>query len=149
MYSPSSNFVNGKIHKGNDCTESDTGYITPCWIWRKAKFKAGYGMLTISCKQYTVHVLNYIAEYGPIPDGCEIDHLCGVRPCVRPDHLEAVTHTDNVRRGARAKLTPEIVIEAKKRVDLGETRKSVAESFGVDPSVISEAVRGIIWRGVL
>jgi hypothetical protein len=36
---------------------------------------------------------------GPIPDGFQIDHLCRVRNCVAPDHLEAVTQQENLRRG--------------------------------------------------
>ena len=40
----------------------------------------------------------YEAAKGPIPDGLEIDHLCRNRACINPDHLEAVTHRENVRR---------------------------------------------------
>jgi hypothetical protein len=35
---------------------------------------------------------------GPIPDGLHLDHLCKVRNCVRPSHLEAVTPRENVMR---------------------------------------------------
>ena len=31
--------------------------------------------------------------------GLEPDHLCRNRSCVRPSHLEAVTHLENMRRG--------------------------------------------------
>jgi len=36
---------------------------------------------------------------GPVPDGLELDHLCRVRSCCNPDHLEPVTHKENIRRG--------------------------------------------------
>jgi hypothetical protein len=36
---------------------------------------------------------------GPIPDGLVLDHLCRVRNCVRPEHLEVVTFRENVLRG--------------------------------------------------
>ena len=38
---------------------------------------------------------------GPIPDGREIDHLCRNHRCVNPDHLEPVTHLENMRRRPR------------------------------------------------
>jgi hypothetical protein len=36
---------------------------------------------------------------GEMPDGCEIDHLCRIRSCCNPDHLQAVSHKANVLRG--------------------------------------------------
>ena len=45
------------------------------------------------------HRLAYELEIGPIPAGLEIDHLCRVRNCVNPAHLEPVTHAENIRRG--------------------------------------------------
>jgi len=41
----------------------------------------------------------YELECGPIPDGLVLDHLCRVRACVRPGHLEAVTQRVNLLRG--------------------------------------------------
>jgi hypothetical protein len=45
------------------------------------------------------HRVSYEAFVGPIPNGREIDHLCRVRACINPLHLEAVTPQVNVRRG--------------------------------------------------
>lgn len=45
------------------------------------------------------HRVAYIAICGPIPQGLELDHLCENKLCVNPDHLEAVTHRENVIRG--------------------------------------------------
>ena len=44
------------------------------------------------------HRASYVAFHGPIPDGTEIDHLCRETRCVNPDHLEAVSHRENVLR---------------------------------------------------
>lgn len=44
------------------------------------------------------HRYSYELNVGPIPDGYEIDHLCQTPLCVRPDHLEAVTPAENMRR---------------------------------------------------
>jgi hypothetical protein len=49
-------------------------------------------------KTRLAHRLAYELAKGPIPGGLEIDHVCEHRWCVNPNHLEAVTHTENVRR---------------------------------------------------
>lgn len=46
-----------------------------------------------------VHRIAYELLVGPIPDGLQLDHLCRVRNCVNPDHLEPVTGQENMRRG--------------------------------------------------
>jgi hypothetical protein len=50
-------------------------------------------------KSWLAHRLAYEFAKGPVPDGLVLDHLCRVRCCVNPDHLEAVTTGENVRRG--------------------------------------------------
>ena len=44
------------------------------------------------------HRVAYELFVGPIPDGLELDHLCRRRNCINPDHLEAVTHAENIAR---------------------------------------------------
>jgi hypothetical protein len=48
-----------------------------------------------------VHRYLYLLAKGPIPSGLELDHLCGNKRCCNPDHLEAVTHRENMRRAAQ------------------------------------------------
>jgi hypothetical protein len=53
-----------------------------------------------------VSIHRYIYELfsGPIPVGLVLDHLCRVRHCVNPEHLEPVTIAENVRRGLKGRM---------------------------------------------
>lgn len=74
-----------------------------CFIWTGALNGGGYAMLTQKIngvkRQRRAHRLYYELEKGPIPEGLTLDHLCRVRCCVNPDHLEPVTPVENVMRG--------------------------------------------------
>lgn len=69
-----------------------------CWIWTGQINPDGYGWFGLAGKNELVHRYVYEMLVGPIPEGLEIDHLCMVRPCLNPPHLEAVTHAENTRR---------------------------------------------------
>lgn len=70
-----------------------------CWIWLGKPDKDGYGIFFIDGKQVKAHRYSYIKKRGPIKKGLEIDHLCRIRCCVNPGHMEAVTHKKNMSRG--------------------------------------------------
>lgn len=73
---------------------------TGCWLWEGGDRGQGYGAFKIDTKRaISAHRASYQLHKGPIPDGLTIDHLCRVRCCVNPDHLEAVTAVVNVKRG--------------------------------------------------
>jgi hypothetical protein len=69
-----------------------------CWIFAGSPAHR-YGRFYIGEPSYAAHRLSYEWLVGPIPEGHEIDHLCKVTKCVNPDHLEAVTHHENILRG--------------------------------------------------
>jgi hypothetical protein len=88
--------------------KEDRGYITPCWICTAVKpLKTGYCTLAIEGRRQLAHRVVYRQFMGEIPAGLELDHLCRQPACVRPDHLEAVTHAENIRRGYAAKRARE------------------------------------------
>lgn len=72
---------------------------TGCWIWQGVVTCTGYGRITYQYKPWMAHRLSYEAFVGPIPEGLTLDHLCRTPLCCNPDHLEAVTQTENTRRG--------------------------------------------------
>lgn len=80
---------------------ADTG----CWEWIAFKNPKGYGTFKIgsrttnTCRAAAAHRFSYEHYKGAIPEGLQIDHLCRVRHCVNPEHLEAVTGKENNRRG--------------------------------------------------
>jgi hypothetical protein len=71
-----------------------------CWIWMGRFHFTGYGQLSIKRRTTLAHRASYVAFVGPIPDGYHVDHLCGIKACVCPDHLEAVLPRENIRRGS-------------------------------------------------
>ena len=68
-----------------------------CWMWIGTKNHRGYGQFYLG-RQVPAHRAAYGHYVGPIPDGFDVDHLCRVRSCVNPMHLEAVPHIVNIRR---------------------------------------------------
>ncbi len=69
-----------------------------CLLWTASKTTNGYGLFA-SKRTKVAHRWVYEHVRGPIPKGLELDHLCRVRHCVNPWHLEAVTHRENILRG--------------------------------------------------
>lgn len=76
-----------------------------CWLWHGAILPNGYGQLFWDGGRILAHRLSYQSLAGAIADVLTIDHLCRVRCCVNPSHLEAVTHRENVLRGTSPTAT--------------------------------------------
>ncbi len=71
-----------------------------CWPWLAYRNRDGYGIFRAATdRRVPAHRFAYELVIGPIPDGLEIDHLCRVRDCVNPAHMEPVTHRENILRG--------------------------------------------------
>lgn len=77
-----------------------------CWLWTAYIDRDGYGLFGVATGQTVrAHRWFYEQSVGPLPPGEPLDHLCRVRACVRPSHLELVTTKINNERGERAQQT--------------------------------------------
>lgn len=76
-----------------------------CWLWRGAVNQGGYGVFRSGegNKNVLAHRYAYTMEVAAVAEGLDLDHLCRVRNCVNPNHLEPVTRAENLRRGDRPK----------------------------------------------
>jgi hypothetical protein len=80
-----------------------------CWIWVGSVQKSGqYAVYWHNGKLQYAHRVSYESLVGPIPDGLQIDHLCRVRFCVNPAHLEPVTQQVNMARGTAGAVIAQI-----------------------------------------
>ncbi len=75
-----------------------------CWLWNSARKASGHGQVHLGGKTRAAHRVVYELLVGPVPRGLELDHLCRTPECVNPDHLEPVTHAENMGRGRLGKL---------------------------------------------
>lgn len=71
----------------------------PCWLWTAYIAPNGYGHIQIDGRKALAHRIAYELAVGEIGTGLVIDHLCRVRHCVNPAHLEPVSPGENIRRG--------------------------------------------------
>jgi hypothetical protein len=74
--------------------------VDECWIYPGYCNKVtGYGNATYEGRRIEAHRATYEMLIGPVPGGLELDHLCRVRACCNPLHVEPVTHRVNLLRG--------------------------------------------------
>lgn len=81
----------------------DKGYKTPCWIWLRKIGKKGYGTIRYKnghWKTTQIHRYLHCQKYNiDIESPLHGDHLCRIRECMNPDHVEMVSIKVNVLRG--------------------------------------------------
>lgn len=70
-----------------------------CWLWQRPLMSNGYGQVTYQGKSKLVHRLAYMLWKGDLPEYSKenvLSHLCNIRHCYNPDHLELTTQEANM-----------------------------------------------------
>lgn len=70
-----------------------------CWIWHGCINDQGYAQIRVDGKTRNAAKFAFEQSRGQVPEGLVLDHLCRVRHCVNPRHLEPVTNKENILRG--------------------------------------------------
>ena len=73
-----------------------------CWLWTDWLNHDGYGQFWLNGKFFKPHRVMLLLKRGVSLDSygsLTVDHLCRIRHCVNPDHLEIVTMRENLLRG--------------------------------------------------
>jgi hypothetical protein len=77
--------------------------LGPCWLWTGLLTEDGYAVMASDLPTASAHRWSYRHHVGPLLPGLELDHLCRVRHCVNPWHLDPVPQAVNKQRAAQAK----------------------------------------------
>ncbi len=79
----------------------DVDPTTGCWLWNASIMpKDGYASFSFEGRTVRGHIYSHRHLFGQIDQKVyDRDHLCRVRHCVNPHHLEVVTKRENTLRG--------------------------------------------------
>jgi hypothetical protein len=146
-------------HNGRKLTRYIIDANTGCWLWQLSLSIQGYGMLQLNfgrdkqtgkrrVRTMVAHKLMWETKYGPVPKGLELDHLCRNPRCVNPEHLEAVTHEENMRRAKHVRLSVDLIKLCIEKREDGYTYDEIGDELGVHRTTVSKAINGVNWRGV-
>jgi len=88
-----------------------------CWNWIATKTPLGYGNFWFRGRIDKAYRVSLIISGIEIPKHLEVNHKCYNPSCVNPDHLELVTHRQNM-------------LDSKTSVSAVNSRKKVCSNCG-------------------
>lgn len=139
------NRFRNRIHGDVEARVLARGKFTDdCWTWTGTHSPEGYGRVRIDGISGFVHRFMVSWILGrPLQTNEHIDHLCRVRDCFRPSHLELVTPQENSRRGAKTKISMLQVAQIREMRSKRIGVKEIGLIFGIHHSHVSRIARGI------
>lgn len=66
-----------------------------CWEWDGTHNQYGYGLFHSGTTNRLAHRIIFGYYFGAVPSTIQLDHTCGNRGCVNPEHLRKVTPKQN------------------------------------------------------
>lgn len=135
--------------KGHEHRKSPVDYLidkkSGCWIWQLSLSNKGYAQTKVNGKTKEAHRLFYKKYKGDISSGMELDHLCRRRNCVNPQHLEPVTHTENMKRSPKVTHLTDRQIKEILKLKGKKTQKIIAGIYNICPQYVGQLFNGK-WR---
>jgi hypothetical protein len=127
--------------------------------WNVTRSYGVYGSLKFGGESYAAHRVSYAIQHGSVPVGMVVGHTCDNPRCINPNHLEAITDSQNARdaadrmlliprRGERAgtaKMTREQVLEAIAECEkTGDGYRKISKRLGLPPSAVKDVLSGVV-----
>lgn len=140
------------------------GGAEECWPWLGSLNTWGYGDCLWKGRRVNASRAAHESVVGKVSPGLVICHTCDNPACCNPSHLWAGTQAENLadcrakgrqvyvtgadHHRSTAKLTEDMVREARRLYAAGVSQSEIGRRWGLNSSTISRAVRGKKWAHV-
>lgn len=120
--------------------------LNQCWLWLAQVNEKGAGLKQWNGRPKTARKWIWELLFGNVPKGLVVYGTCGTPECFNPSHMACGTRTDVNRNNTQAILTLGDIQAIRDLANNGVLNVTIAERFGVDPSTISDIIRGARWK---
>lgn len=120
-----------------------TSQFGECWVWKGCPNHNTYGQVWLGKEKFYAHRASYMLFNEEIPEGLVVDHICHVKACINPNHLQAINQHDNVHRSKTTKLTKELVFEILASAD---GIQKLSEDYNITRTHVEAIRKGKRWK---